>query len=206
MVATVSFPPRPARRRASRKLTGAVLAAAATSLMAAAPAALAAKVPPCRDARTPITQASRADMQRAVVCLINQRRVADHLPSLVSSRKLDLSAQRWTNSMIGNEDFSHGNAFTNRLTAVGFKWTAIGENIATGYSTPQGVVNAWMSSPGHCANILDPTYREVGTGLSVRFIHGAADIDGTWTQDFGRLMGQRALSANDGPAQACYRD
>jgi uncharacterized protein YkwD len=204
MVATVSFPPRPARR-ARRIATGAVLAAAAAScLMAAAPAALATTAP-CRDAMTPMTQASRADMQRAVLCLVNQRRAAAHLPSLVASSKLDLSAQRWTNSMIGNQDFSHGTAFTQRITAVGFDWTAIGENIATGFTTPESVVKAWMASPGHCANILDPTYREAGTGLSVRYIHGAANIDGTWTQDFGRLMGQSALSSNDGPAQACFR-
>jgi uncharacterized protein YkwD len=205
MVADAFPAPRFTLTRARRLLTGAaVTAAAATSLMATAPGASAA-TRPCRDATTPIAHASRATMQRAVFCLVNRERTERHLPRLVRSRKLDRSAQRWTDEMVGSDDFSHGNAFMNRITAVGFDWTTVGENIATGYATPRAVVAAWMASPGHCANILDPSYREVGTGLINHDIRGASNINGTWTQDFGRKMGQRALSDNDGPAQACYR-
>jgi uncharacterized protein YkwD len=106
--------------------------------------------------------------------------------------------------MISDEQFSHGAAFMDRISAVHFDWIDAGENIATGYTTPESVVDAWMASPGHCANILDPQYREVGTGVVNRMIRGTSNIDGTWTQDFGRLMGQPALSENFGPARACY--
>jgi len=144
-------------------------------------------------------------MRRAVLCLINDQRIAHGVPRLVASAKLDRSAQGWTDSMVATDDFTHGDAFMNRISAAGFDWSTVGENIATGYDTPAAVVRAWMASPGHCANILDPGYREVGTGLSARRIPRASPRPGTWTQDFGRLMGQPALSSDTGPANACYR-
>ncbi len=196
---------RPLRSRARRLLAGSLLAAAtATSLMVGAPGA-SANVGSCPNADTPIAHAQREQMQRAVVCLINVQRAERHLPKLIASPRLDRSAQGWTNTMIGEGEFSHGSAFMNRISAVGFDWSNVGENIATGYETPEAVVSAWMASPGHCANILDPVYREVGTGVDNRWIHGASNVDGTWTQDFGLLMGQHPLSENFGPAHACYR-
>jgi uncharacterized protein YkwD len=202
MVATVSH-------TARRLLAGSLLAAAAaTSLMIAAPGASAnADSASCANAGVPIAHSTPAKLQTAVVCLINQQRTERGLPALVADRKLDLSAQRWTNTMVIANDFSHGagTAFTARISAAGFNWENAAENIATGYSTPQAVVTGWMASPGHCANILNPVYREVGTGVDNGVIRGSSNIDGTWTQDFGRLMGQSALSDNFGPAEACYR-
>jgi len=174
--------------------------------MAATPAALADDGPPvCPDAHVEITQAQPDQMRAAVLCLINEQRTEHGLPRLAPSTKLDRSAQGWTDSMVDSDEFTHGAAFMDRISATGFDWTTVGENIATGYETPSSVVRAWMNSPGHCANILDPAYREVGTGVSARRIPRASTELGTWTQDFGRLMGQPALSANDGPANACYR-
>jgi uncharacterized protein YkwD len=203
MVATVSH-------TARRLLAGALFAAtAATSLMVAAPGASAhaRQGGGCSDAHVQVAQSATARMQRAVVCLINVQRTERGLPKLVASRKLDHSAQRWTDTMVSDSLFSHGagSAFAARISAAGFDWENVAENIATGYSTPSAVVRAWMRSPGHCANILNPLYREVGTGVANSMIHGASNVDGTWTQDFGRLMGQRALSGNFGPAQGCYR-
>jgi uncharacterized protein YkwD len=202
MVATVSH-------TARRLLAGSLLAAtAATSLMVAAPGATArSRSEGCANAHVQIAHSSTIRMQRAVVCLINQQRAERGLSKLVTSRKLDHSAQHWTNTMVDDSLFSHGagTAFAARISAAGFDWENVAENIATGYATPSAVVGAWMRSPGHCTNILNPVYREVGTGVANSVIHGASDIDGTWTQDFGRLMGQRALSTNFGPAQGCYR-
>ena len=177
----------------------------AAVLMLGVPGARAAEMhSPCAHANATISHGDQSQLQRAVVCLINRERAGHHLPVLTPSRKLDRSAQRWTDAMVSDEQFSHGAAFMDRISAVGFDWTDAGENIATGYTTPESVVKAWMASPGHCANILDPLYREVGTGIVNRMIRGSSNIDGTWTQDFGRLMGQRALSGNFGPARACY--
>jgi uncharacterized protein YkwD len=179
---------------------------AIAALMATAPRALAGDgAPVCPDAHVDITQAQPIQMRLAVLCLVNEQRAEHGLPKLTPSDKLDRSAQGWTDSMVDSDEFTHGSAFMDRISATGFDWTTVGENIATGYETPSSVVQAWMRSPGHCANILDPAYREVGTGVSARRIPRASSELGTWTQDFGRLMGQPALSGNDGPANACFR-
>ena len=50
------------------------------------------------------------------------------------------------------------------MRAFGISYKTAGENIARGYQTPVAVVNAWMSSPGHRANILNSTYTHIGVG------------------------------------------
>jgi uncharacterized protein YkwD len=157
----------------------------------------------CTSAHTTIAHSSRADLQRAVVCLINQQRHHHGLPRLHESQRLNRSAQGWTNIMVTHRNFSHGADFASRISAVGFDWSNVGENIATGYATPATVVHAWMASKGHCQNILNPQYRYVGTGVSDNPIAGYSTLAGTWTQDFGLLMGQHAPSGNWTPAEGC---
>ncbi|HEY1711474.1 MAG TPA: CAP domain-containing protein [Solirubrobacteraceae bacterium] len=157
----------------------------------------------CANAHTSIRHTSRGDLQRTVVCLINQERHARGLPGLRENSRLNRSAQGWTNVMVTHRDFSHGADFASRISAVGFDWSNVGENIATGYATPSSVVTAWMASTGHCQNILNPIYRYVGTGVSDDSIAGYSTLAGTWTQDFGLLMGQHAASGKWGPAEGC---
>jgi uncharacterized protein YkwD len=157
----------------------------------------------CRGSRTTIARASRAQLQRAVVCLVNRERRHHGLAPLRENLRLNRSAQRWTNVMVTHRDFSHGADFAARISAVGFDWSNVGENIATGYASPIAVVKAWMASTGHCQNILNPVYRYVGTGVSDNSIAGFSTLAGTWTQDFGLLMGQHAASGNWGPAEGC---
>ncbi|HET9125797.1 MAG TPA: CAP domain-containing protein [Solirubrobacteraceae bacterium] len=203
LVASAASTLRPAPRV---RVAGLLVLAALIAPLSSAPAALAsAPRHRCRGAHVPVNRARPGEMRRAVLCLVNRERRRHGLPRLVASARLDRSAQRWTNAMVHSDQFTHGSAFMNRISATGFDWSTVGENIATGFRTPAAVVRAWMRSPGHCANILDPAYREVGTGLSARRIPHASSLVGTWTQDFGRLMGQRALSTDDGPARACYR-
>jgi uncharacterized protein YkwD len=157
----------------------------------------------CADAHTTIAHTARAELQRAVVCLINQQRHTRGLPGLRENARLNRSAQGWTNVMVTHRDFSHGADFAARISAVGFDWSNVGENIATGYRSPTAVVRAWMASKGHCQNILNPVYRYVGTGVSDNSITGYSTLAGTWTQDFGLLMGQHAASGNWAPAEGC---
>jgi uncharacterized protein YkwD len=157
----------------------------------------------CAGARTSIAHASRTDLQRAVVCLINEQRNRRGLPGLRENQRLNRSAQGWTNVMVTHRFFGHGADFAARISAVGFHWSTAGENIATGYETPAAVVRAWMASTGHCQNILNPVYRYVGTGVSDNAIAGYSTQAGTWTQDFGLLMGQHPASGNRGPAEGC---
>jgi uncharacterized protein YkwD len=156
----------------------------------------------CRDAHTRIAAAARSNLQASVVCLINQQRTDRQLPRLRENERLNRSAQGWTNVMVSHDSFSHGADFSARISAVGFDWSMVGENIATGFATPASVVRAWMASPGHCRNILTPSFTDVGTGVSKRPVAGFGRA-GTWTQDFGLPMSSRAPSGNWGPADGC---
>jgi uncharacterized protein YkwD len=185
-----------------RRFLLAVATTAGIFLTVFAPAA-AAHGRGCRHARTPIAAASRAQLQRTVVCLINRQRSERGLPALRASRRLNRSAQGWTDAMVSHQIFGHGADFAARITAVGFSWSSVGENIATGFQTPSAVVRGWMASTGHCQNILSPAFSFVGTGVSRRSIAGSSSRAGTWTQDFGLPMGAHAPSSNAGPASGC---
>ena len=102
--------------------------------------------------------------------------------------------------MVALDSFTEGDPGA-RISAVGFNWSTVGENIATGYRTPSRVVAAWLASAPHCQNILDPIYTDVGTGVNKSAIGGGRS--GTWTQDFGLPMGRRAPSHDWAPAEHC---
>lgn len=177
-----------------------------TTCAALGPAALArgrARRRGCADANAQVTQVSRAQMQRTVVCLVNLQRKARGLPALRESGRLNRSAQGWTNVMVNDSQFTHGSNFSARISAAGFDWSSAGENIATGFGTAASVVRAWMGSSGHCENILSPVYRNVGTGISDRAIPGYSSQGATWTQDFGLWMGRTPASHNYAPANGC---
>lgn len=141
----------------------------------------------------------------AVDCLINQQRLRFGLPPMQISSDLNQSAQGWTNEMVSTGNFTHGSdtAFSDRLLAAGFNWGEAGEDIATGYLTPRDVVAGWLASPDHCQNVLDPDYREMGTGENPAPAGNYASTAATWTQDLGLLMNQNPLSHNYGPEGGC---
>lgn len=78
-----------------------------------------------------------------------------------------------------NNYFSHtglnGSNAGQRITAAGYTWKTWGENIAKGYATEQAVVSGWLSSEGHCKNIMGANFKEMGVGRSENY----------WTQVFG---------------------
>lgn len=141
-------------------------------------------------------------MVSAVLCLVNRRRTDDQLPRLHDNARLERSAQGWTEFMVSHDEFTHGSNFPSRITATGFHWSAVAENIATGFATPSSVVSAWMASPGHCRNILTPTFAFTGIGMTAAGVSGFG-ARGTWTEDFGLRVRQRAPSHNWGAADAC---
>ncbi len=189
----------PRRGRALRRF--ALVAATFSLSLIAFTFTAAARARRCAYAHTSIHAASHWRLRRAVVCLVNRERAKRNLPGIVDNGRLDRSAQGWTNEMVTHRDFTHGADFASRISAVGFDWSNVAENIAAGYQTPASVVRAWMRSTGHCQNILSPVYRMVGTGVST----GAPSVHdkGTWTQDFGLWMGQHPASADFGPAEGC---
>jgi uncharacterized protein YkwD len=78
---------------------------------------------------------------------------------------------------------SNGSTFAQRITNAGYTYTAAGENIAAGYSTPTAVVESWMKSTWHCDNLMNPNYKHLGVGYSYA---SGATYRHYWTQDFGR--------------------
>jgi uncharacterized protein YkwD len=67
-----------------------------------------------------------------------------------------------------------------RITHEGYTWSRYGENIAAGQTTAEQVVGDWLDSPGHCANIMNPNFRDIGLGYKT-----AAGGTVYWAQDFG---------------------
>lgn len=69
-----------------------------------------------------------------------------------------------------------------RARRAGYHWRAIGENVAAGQSSARSVVEGWLSSPGHCANIMRPDFTEMGAAYA---ISQESDLLIYWTQVFG---------------------
>lgn len=155
----------------------------------------------CRGAGQSAASAPLSLMRSAVLCLVNRQRVAHHLPVLHPARRLGRAAQFWTAVMVRTARFTHGVDFSGRITATGYDWSYVGENIAAGFETPRQVVHAWMASLDHCHNILDPNYADVGTGVSS--IPFGQYGPSTWTQDFGLWMGRRPPSHDFAPSRGC---
>ena len=176
--------------------------ASACAMLALSLPASAAGSSGCAHANQAATSAPTPAMQQATVCLINQQREARGLPAVRVSAKLNTVAQRWTHHMVTHDQFSHAR-FIPRIDAVHYPWQVAAENIATGYLTPRAAVAAWMASPDHCRNLLDPSVRDVGTGERPAPVRHWASSPATWTQDFGLRADQPPPSHDRAPAAGC---
>jgi len=164
----------------------------------------AAKKPKAKTSQSPavcqntdvLPSAENAELVRAaILCLHNRIRSQHNLPALKENAKLRKAATGQSNDMVDNGYFDHttpeGDTFVDRILASGYAkkndgWT-LGENLAWGtgdLSTAQGVMNAWMNSPGHKANIVKKAYREVGIGIRLG-VPTDNGVGATITADFG---------------------
>lgn len=88
--------------------------------------------------------------------------------------------------MATNDFFSHtgssGSSAGQRIGAAGYAWRTYGENIAAGYGTVQAVIDGWMSSDGHCANIMNAGFRDIGVACVPG---GTSRYPSYWTMDLG---------------------
>ena len=104
----------------------------------------------------------------AVVELVNQQRAAYGLQPLTISAELCQKARMKSQDMAQNRYFDHnsptyGSPF-DMMRSLGISYRTAGENIAMGYSTPQAVMQGWMNSEGHRANILNASFTTIGVG------------------------------------------
>jgi uncharacterized protein YkwD len=163
------------------------VAAAAVAAGLAVPAQALA----CANADVNPNDMSLRDAKASTICLLNDIRRGKGLRPLKLNAKLSRASQRHTNAMTAHRFFAHGN-FVGRIRATRYLkgahgWT-VGENIAWGswdYATPASIVQGWMHSPPHRANILNARFREIGIGVSRGAPVGGQDRAATYGTDFG---------------------
>ena len=139
---------------------------------------------------------SLSNFQSDLMTLINQARATSQVcgsttypaaPSVAWNSKLFNAAAGHSADMANQNYFSHtsldGRAFDQRITAAGYAWTNIGENIAAGQSSVSSVMAGWMASPGHCANIMNNRFAEVGVAC---VINNSSTYRSYWTMNLGR--------------------
>jgi uncharacterized protein YkwD len=87
--------------------------------------------------------------------------------------------------MADNDYFSHTGIDNttpgDRITATGYVWRTYGENIAAGYASEEAAMNAWLASSGHCSNIMNPNFTEMG---EARAQNSSSTYGIYWTQEF----------------------
>jgi uncharacterized protein YkwD len=136
-----------------------------------------------------------ADVRAAVLCLHNEIRARHDLPLLRENLRLRRAAAGHSEDMVARRYFEHtapgGATMVDRILRARYAsndqgW-AFGENLAWGtgrLATPRGVMQAWMESPGHRANVLRRSYRELGIGVVTGIPSGSGN-GATYTADFG---------------------
>ncbi|WP_198120601.1 CAP domain-containing protein [Massilia rhizosphaerae] len=82
-----------------------------------------------------------------------------------------------------NHEQPDGSLPADRATAAGYRWVRVGENIASGQRTPEEAVASWLDSPGHCANIMNPAFTEMGAAYAINPRN--RNRTAYWTQVFG---------------------
>jgi uncharacterized protein YkwD len=137
---------------------------------------------------------SDAKIRARVVELVNHARSESRrcgserfaaAPPLGVSRKLTDAASDYARDMARKKFFDHrgsdGSQPKDRVLRAGYHPRLTGENIAYDPVSAEEVVAGWLASPGHCANIMDPRFQSIGTGLAIGRKRGEI----YWVQNFG---------------------
>ena len=116
----------------------------------------------------PVIDSSVLAYEAEVVRLVNEIREENGIRALKTDWELSRVARYKSDDMRKNGYFSHnseiyGSPFQ-MIKSFGISYKSAGENIARGYTTPEAVVNGWMNSPGHRANILNSSFTHIGVG------------------------------------------
>lgn len=144
---------------------------------------------------SPVGNCNLTSYQKEMLAKVNAARAVarscgsthfDPAPALTYSCEIQPAAMEHSVDMATNNFFSHtgsdGLRVAQRVTATGYDWAVVGENIAAGYSTVDSVMDGWLNSEGHCKNIMDPRFEHFAV---VRVDTNQADYPNYWTQVFG---------------------
>ncbi|WP_371502356.1 CAP domain-containing protein [Kitasatospora sp. NBC_00374] len=142
-----------------------------TAPAAAKPSAVAAPAPAKAAAPAATAPDSRAGQFVSQVAeLVNAERAKAGCGPLRLDVKLNAAAQHHSDDMVARHFFDHadpdGRHADSRIEATGYRWSSWGENIAYGQADPAAVMDAWMHSPGHRANILNCDFKDIGIGVN----------------------------------------
>jgi uncharacterized protein YkwD len=149
-----------------------------------------AEIPQATSPEPVATSSSANSYIQQILDLTNSERTKGGLQPLRLNAKLNESAQAHSQDMAIADYFSHtganGSNAGDRAASAGYHYSSLGENIAAGYITPEEVVQGWMNSPGHRANIMNGSYQELGVGYYyLADDTGNVNYNYYWTQEFG---------------------
>jgi uncharacterized protein YkwD len=146
----------------------------------------------------PLAAPAARDLQRIaarVLQLTNQARAQPRrcgatyfgaTTALTLSPLLAQVALDYARDMAAHDYMDHtgrdGSSPAARITRTGYRWSEIGENLARGITTPEQLVAGWLGSPEHCANLMEPAYREAGIAFAD---NPRSDRAPYWAMEFG---------------------
>jgi uncharacterized protein YkwD len=192
-----------AARRHHHRAAHAAPAAAAQNGAARAEAIAHVLATQCENTQITPAPSNIEAARAAVLCLINRQRAAASELPLREDARLQAAAESHVNDLIAADYFAHvsptGVTPVDRIRSTGYipspeSGYLIGENLAWGtlsLSTPQAIVEAWMNSPEHRANILEGSYLDTGVALaaSVPASLSEGEAGATYAQEFGTITG-----------------
>jgi uncharacterized protein YkwD len=190
------------RVRGMQRAPGSGLAPSANAVNGRATAIAAALASTCQDTELMPTPDNAELVRAAVLCLVNKKRAQNGDAPLALSPQLQQAAEEHCDEMITADYFEHvspsGLTPVERIRADGYipnknVGYVIGENLAwgtLGAATPQAIVNSWIASPGHLANMLETQYTETGIGVTPQVPPSLAggESGATYAQEFGVIV------------------
>jgi len=154
----------------------------------------------CGDSDLMPSDSNQDQLNAAILCLVNAERSEAGLSALSESAQLDRAAVGMSKRMVTEHFFAHdtpdGKTVVDRVEPTGYipnsgDWV-VGENLAWGsgsLSTPEAIVNGWMNSPGHKANILAPDYKDIGLAVAMGAPSTSLTGGTVYVNDFGAKSG-----------------
>ncbi len=153
--------------------------------------------PAATDKRVPASPIPDGDIA-TMVQLVNEARGQQQkcgtktmppAPPVLYNADIAKAAQAHAEDMAAKDYFEHtsldGRSFVDRIRATDYSGSAAGENIASGFPTPQETMSGWLKSPGHCVNLMDPDFDHMGLGFAERKDPKYSLGITYWVQDFG---------------------